>query len=153
VRTFHAAAWRLVGRPNAERLGRFAEASILGHSDSVRLARQAIAELAGEPGGRRFRGLEPREADGRIAYAKAHLWTPADLEHEGPLGAALAAVWRRYARLARAASAFDFEDMLAAACHLLRATSGSGAAFDAGSSSSCSTSTRTRARRSGGSSS
>jgi superfamily I DNA/RNA helicase len=48
VRTFHAAAWRMVVRPHAERLGRFAEASILNHSDSVRLARQAIVELAVE---------------------------------------------------------------------------------------------------------
>ena len=119
VRTFHSAAWRLVVRPYSELLGRFAEASILNHADSVRLARQAIAELAAEPGGRRYRGLEPRETYGRIAYAKAHLQRPGDVERDGAPGPLLAAVWRRYSRLARAASAFDFEDMLAAACHLL----------------------------------
>jgi DNA helicase II / ATP-dependent DNA helicase PcrA len=114
VRTFHAAAWQMLVSPNRERLGRRSSVSILDGESSKRLCKRAIEDV-----GRVARGYTPREAQRQIALHKAHLRTPAEIAKTGEAGEVLAWIWLRYKALCRAMSAFDFEDMLAAACHLL----------------------------------
>jgi DNA helicase-2/ATP-dependent DNA helicase PcrA len=121
--TFHSFCVRMLRRDiealrvNGEGLTR--TFAIYDDSDQQQLAKQIIRRM-----GLDDKQLTPRNAMGKISWAKNHMLDPQEfyLQSADPLSERIAHIYEAYQKELRKANALDFDDLLLEAVHLLRAS-------------------------------
>jgi DNA helicase-2/ATP-dependent DNA helicase PcrA len=121
--TFHSFCVRMLRRDiealrvNGEGLTR--TFAIYDDSDQQQLAKQIIRRM-----GLDDKQLTPRNAMGKISWAKNHMLDPQEfyLQSADPLSERVAHIYEAYQKELRKANALDFDDLLLEAVHLLRAS-------------------------------
>ena len=93
--------------------------AIYDDSDQQQLAKQIIRRM-----GLDDKQLTPRNAMGKISWAKNHMLDPQEfyLQSADPLSERIAHIYEAYQKELRKANALDFDDLLLEAVHLLRAS-------------------------------
>ncbi len=122
--TFHSFCVRMLRRDiealrlNGEGLTR--NFAIYDDSDQQQLAKQIIRRM-----GLDDKQLTPRNAMGKISWAKNHMLDPQEfyLQSTDPMSERVAHIYEAYQKELRKANALDFDDLLLEAVHLLRASS------------------------------
>jgi len=120
--TFHSFCVRMLRRDiealrvNGEGLTR--SFAIYDDSDQQQLAKQIIRRM-----GLDDKQLTPRNAMGKISWAKNHMLDPQEfyLQSTDPISERIAHIYEAYQKELRKANALDFDDLLLEAVHLLRA--------------------------------
>jgi DNA helicase-2/ATP-dependent DNA helicase PcrA len=121
--TFHSFCVRMLRRDiealrvNGEGLTR--SFAIYDDSDQQQLAKQIIRRM-----GLDDKQLTPRNAMGKISWAKNHMLDPQEfyLQSSDPISERVAHIYEAYQKELRKANALDFDDLLLEAVHLLRAS-------------------------------
>jgi DNA helicase-2/ATP-dependent DNA helicase PcrA len=121
--TFHSFCVRMLRRDiealrvNGEGLTR--SFAIYDDSDQQQLAKQIIRRM-----GLDDKQLTPRNAMGKISWAKNHMLDPQEfyLQSSDPISERIAHIYEAYQKELRKANALDFDDLLLEAVHLLRAS-------------------------------
>ena len=120
--TFHSFCVRMLRRDiealrvNGEGLTR--SFAIYDDSDQQQLAKQIIRRM-----GLDDKQLTPRNAMGKISWAKNHMLDPQEfyLQSADPMSERVAHIYEAYQKELRKANALDFDDLLLEAVHLLKA--------------------------------
>lgn len=117
ISTFHSMCVRMLRR-YADRLGYTDRFTIYDSDDSKRLVKQCLADL----GYGSSRSISEGAVRARISQAKNELVGPDDFQPRlgDPLDKAVLRVYRQYQRRLARSNAFDFDDLLFFAYHLLK---------------------------------
>ena len=117
VSTFHSMCVRILRR-EAPTLGLKSNFTIYDSADSQRLVQMIISDMDLDP-----KKVAPRSMAGAISNLKNELIDPdrATDRAEGDLPKLVARIYTAYADRLRAASAFDFDDLIMSTVHLLQA--------------------------------
>ena len=117
VSTFHSMCVRILRR-EAPTLGLKSNFTIYDSADSQRLIQMIISDLDLDP-----KKVSPRSMAGAISNLKNELVDPGQATDraEGDLPKLVARIYTAYADRLRAASAFDFDDLIMSTVHLLQA--------------------------------
>ncbi len=121
--TFHSFCVRMLRRDiealRVDGQGLTRTFAIYDDSDQQQLAKQIIRRM-----GLDDKQLTPRNAMGKISWAKNHMLDPQEfyLQSADPLSERIAHIYEAYQKELRKANALDFDDLLLEAVHLLRAS-------------------------------